>query len=240
MQFSESEINWLKNNFPELKFNQTNEEINGVLHFSASYDQQKDKVIFTPDKKDKTFIESSYKIKILFSSKHCFQIIDTEDIIRKSAKKKKINIDYIHINKGKYASACIAGPERFKELKEEFKKSDNKIKKTIYLAIQFFYHQTYVLKFKKEPWKGFSHGKKGIQEEIQDRKNNLYNEKKRYYKENISSELKSVLIKGKVGVNEKCPCGSGKKYKKCHYHEVQNTINFIGGWHLINLFNNKE
>ncbi|MFC1935150.1 SEC-C metal-binding domain-containing protein [Chloroflexota bacterium] len=21
---------------------------------------------------------------------------------------------------------------------------------------------------------------------------------------------------GKIGRNEKCPCGSGKKYKKCH------------------------
>ena len=106
MRFSESEINWLKNNFPELKFNQINEEINGVLHFSASYDQQKKKVIFAPNKKDKNFIESSYKIQILFSAKHCFQIIDTENAVRKSAKKKKINNDYIHVNKDK--SACIA------------------------------------------------------------------------------------------------------------------------------------
>ena len=125
-------------------------------------------------------------------------------------------------------------------MKEEIKKSDNKIEKIIYLAIQFFYHQTYVLNFKKEPWKGFSHGKKGIQEETQDKKNNLYKERKKYYKENISLELKNVLMKGKVGVNEKCPCGSKKKYKKCHYHKAQGAINAIGGWHLINSFNNKE
>jgi uncharacterized protein YecA (UPF0149 family) len=25
----------------------------------------------------------------------------------------------------------------------------------------------------------------------------------------------SVVNKGKIGRNERCPCGSGKKYKKC-------------------------
>lgn len=24
------------------------------------------------------------------------------------------------------------------------------------------------------------------------------------------------MVHGKIGRNERCPCGSGKKYKKCH------------------------
>jgi preprotein translocase subunit SecA len=28
--------------------------------------------------------------------------------------------------------------------------------------------------------------------------------------------LEKARAKGKVGVNEPCPCGSGKKYKRCH------------------------
>ncbi|GGW57123.1 hypothetical protein GCM10008111_11480 [Alishewanella tabrizica] len=33
---------------------------------------------------------------------------------------------------------------------------------------------------------------------------------------NPYSEVKTITKKPKVGVNEPCPCGSGKKYKKCH------------------------
>ena len=64
-----------------------------------------------------------------------------EDRIRKSAKKKNIKRDYIHVNTDK--SICIAGPERFKELKKEIQESENKFEKIIHIAIQFFYHQTY-------------------------------------------------------------------------------------------------
>jgi len=31
-----------------------------------------------------------------------------------------------------------------------------------------------------------------------------------------SSASKQVVAGKKVGRNEKCPCGSGKKYKHCH------------------------
>jgi uncharacterized protein YecA (UPF0149 family) len=31
-----------------------------------------------------------------------------------------------------------------------------------------------------------------------------------------SSKPQTVTNTGKVGRNDPCPCGSGKKYKKCH------------------------
>ena len=34
--------------------------------------------------------------------------------------------------------------------------------------------------------------------------------------ENIQAEIKNDKSEKKVGRNEKCPCGSGKKFKHCH------------------------
>ena len=34
--------------------------------------------------------------------------------------------------------------------------------------------------------------------------------------ENNKEEIKENKTEKKVGRNEKCPCGSGKKYKQCH------------------------
>jgi SEC-C motif len=31
-----------------------------------------------------------------------------------------------------------------------------------------------------------------------------------------TKKLPAAAVSGKIGRNEKCPCGSGKKYKKCH------------------------
>ena len=46
-----------------------------------------------------------------------------------------------------------------------------------------------------------------------------YNEDEKYTKFDVSdkldSHLKPIKAKRKIGRNEKCPCGSGKKYKKC-------------------------
>lgn len=42
--------------------------------------------------------------------------------------------------------------------------------------------------------------------------------------EAVSRTLKAgpyVRTTKKIGRNEKCPCGSGKKYKKCHMHARQ-------------------
>ena len=238
MQFSQLEIDWVAKNFPDLRFNKKTNEFTGCLRFSATYDEKQDKVIFDPEHRDKNFIKCDYVIKITFNAKYYFQIIDTDNKIKKSSKKKKIKNDYIHINEDR--SICLVGPQRFKELRKEIRKLDNKIEKIIYLAIQFFYHQTYVLKFNKEPWKGFIHGSRGIQQELQEQKQNLYTKKERYYNEQVSLKLKQILEKGKIKRNKKCPCGSDKKYKHCHYKEIQNIINTIGGFQLIKMFIQKK
>ncbi len=46
-----------------------------------------------------------------------------------------------------------------------------------------------------------------------------YNEEENYskidYSDEFYSSLEPIKAKRKIGRNEKCPCGSGKKYKKC-------------------------
>jgi len=46
-----------------------------------------------------------------------------------------------------------------------------------------------------------------------------YNEEERYpdidYSKQFDSNLKPIIVGSKIGRNEPCPCGSGKKYKKC-------------------------
>ena len=46
---------------------------------------------------------------------------------------------------------------------------------------------------------------------------------------NVLSNRKSVVAEprqiAKVGRNERCPCGSGKKYKDCHLSEGETYLN---------------
>ena len=234
MQFSKLEIDWAKKSFPGLLLNRKTGEFKGMLQFSATHEKQTKNVIFNPDKKDENFIECCYRIRIVPHTEFGFQIIDVEDKIRKSAKRKTIDKDYIHVNADK--SICFAGQERFKELKKEIQESENRLEKVIHLAIQFFYHQSYVLQFEKEPWAGFPHGKRGIQKELKEKKQKLYEEKREYYNKQVPLELKKILEKEKVKPNEQCPCGSGKKCKRCHYGKIQDVVNFIGGYHFIKDF----
>ena len=233
MFFRKHEINWLKEHFPNLKIDQEFWEINGTLDFTASYDAKQDKVILDCENYNNNTITGNYKIKIKFSTEEYFKIFDVENVIENFSKKKNIPRNYIHFSPDR--SACIAGPIRWNEIKKDIKNSNNRVEKIIYLAIQFFYHQTYVLKFKKEPWKGFSHGQKGAYEEKIAKQRDLISKSKHYYDTKIPLDIKCML-KNKPNKNDQCPCGSGKKYKKCHLHQVEKHLISVGGRRTINLF----
>jgi len=64
-------------------------------------------------------------------------------------------------------------------------------------------------------------GQKSIDEERRKRIDEQYEERKRLKKLQEEEELK---YKG-VGRNDDCPCGSGKKYKKCCLIRIQNITN---------------
>jgi preprotein translocase subunit SecA len=43
-----------------------------------------------------------------------------------------------------------------------------------------------------------------------------YEEDNEYYEQNEPVKQEPVRVGPKVGRNDPCPCGSGKKYKNCH------------------------
>lgn len=45
--------------------------------------------------------------------------------------------------------------------------------------------------------------------------NNIFDEEKRKHIKKEFNKSKQVIVGEKVGRNDPCPCGSGKKYKKC-------------------------
>ena len=72
-------------------------------------------------------------------------------------------------------------------------------------VIPFFYRLSYVEKFgtdisSNDHWEEYSHGDEGIKE---------------YFAEMIN------YAKSNFGRNDLCPCGSGKKYKRCHFNDVE-------------------
>jgi hypothetical protein len=36
-----------------------------------------------------------------------------------------------------------------------------------------------------------------------------------------------------VGRNDPCPCGSGKKFKDCHYREIQKSQHTVAGDQVV-------
>ena len=73
------------------------------------------------------------------------------------------------------------------------------------LVIPFFYRLSYVdlhglKKARRNLWGEYSHGDAGYEE--------------------YERELFNIAIQ-MPGINTPCPCGSGKKYKRCHLDEVE-------------------
>ena len=59
-----------------------------------------------------------------------------------------------------------------------------------------------------------SSGQLYSEEQIKDLKKLLNKEQLLNFKQ-VKNVLPEQLVKMKIGRNEKCPCGSGKKFKKC-------------------------
>ena len=73
------------------------------------------------------------------------------------------------------------------------------------LVIPFFYRLSYTEKFgiaasRNDLWGEYSHDEEGLTEYL--------------------TEI-SIFAKQNPGRNDLCPCGSGKKFKKCHIDDVE-------------------
>ena len=201
MKLSENEINWLKRNFLNLKYDEKSEKITGELDFCAAYDNESRKVIIG-NSLDKT----EFLIQDVFEIEICLNEIDMNgwpkvyEVGKRYCKiAQEQNIDIIDLHIYPEDHNCCLG----------IKHADNhplRIEPFFHeRVIPFFYRLAYVEKFgiekvRNDNWEEYSHGDKGIKE---------YLAEVLYY------------LRCDFGRNDMCPCNSGKKFKKCHFNAVE-------------------
>ena len=201
MKITDKEIEWLGLHFPNLQYEEDSQKIAGELDFCAAYDSESGKVIVgdTARKEDR-FIRDVFEIEI------CLKILDTNgwprvyevgDRHRQIAKKWNIEIIDLHVSSDD--GMCCLG------IKYGDKRNFSIRSFLPELVIPFFYRLSYTEKFgiaasRNDLWGEYSHGEKGRWEYL--------------------TEISNFAGQN-PGRNDLCPCGSGKKYKKCHLDEVE-------------------
>ena len=201
MKISESEIIWLKSEFPNLQYDVKSQKIAGELDFCATYDTESGKVIIgiSPE-------ETEYLIRDVFEVEICLDILDGNGWAkvyevggRRYVIANKCNVPIIDLHFYTDDDACCLG------LGFRNNRSFH-IKGFIHeLVIPFFYRLSYTEKFgidacRNNLWGEYSHDIEGLRE---------HEAEILYYAQRS------------VGRNELCPCKNGKKYKNCHFNEVE-------------------
>ena len=201
MKITESDIKWLELHYPNLHYESNSQKVLGELDFCAEYDDVSDILIIRGNATDpRRFLCDVFEIEI------CLGTIDGNGwpIVyevggRRRAITKKLNVDSIDLHFYSVNAACCLGL-KFKDNRHLGLR--NFLEK---LVIPFFYRLAYTDKFgiaasQNDLWGEYSHGEEGPRE----------------YRTEISNYAKQ-----NPGRNGLCPCGSGRKYKKCHLSEVE-------------------
>lgn len=207
MKITDSDIRWLSLHFPNLYYDADSHKILGELDFCAVYDQESGKVAIA-----NLTEETDFLIQDVFEVEICLGDLDGNGWPRvfevggkylRIAKKCEAPIIDLHIYP--HNRACCLG----------LKYTDSQqlcIEDFLHeLVIPFFYRLSYTDKFgidraRKDLWGEYLHGDIGPIEhflEIMD------------------------IDRHNPGRNDRCPCGSGKKYKKCHLGEVESLQNSL-------------
>ena len=201
MKMTDSDITWLESCFPNLQYEADTQKIVGELDFCAAYNRALGKVIvYCSGRTVDRFIRDVFEIVI------CLSIPDEngwpkvyEVGGRHSKIATKCNVANTDLHFNAHDGSCCLGlkfkDSRSLSIREFLEK----------LVIPFFYRLSYTESFGIAPsrndlWDEYSHGAEG---ELEHR-----------------TEI-SKFAKLNLGRNDLCPCGSGKKYKKCHLDEVE-------------------
>ena len=209
MKISDSDLNWLKANFPNLQYDEKSQKIKGEFDFCAAYDDESQKVII-----GNLVDGTDFLIRDVFEVEICLDDLDMNGWPKvyevgkrhcEIAKKCNVEIADLHINPED--NTCCLG----------IKRPENRtfsIKSFIYeRIIPFLYRLSYVEKFgidvsRNDRWKEYSHSEEGMKE---------------YLAEMIN------YARSNPGRNSLCPCNSGRKYKKCHFNDVEPLKRYLNG-----------
>lgn len=208
MRLSTRDIEWLGIFFPNLSYKPDDQKIVGELDFRACYDSKTnlvriERLTFDESiRENETFVSDVFEIEILLDDRlidvngwpKVYEIAGRCETI---AKKYGVSVVDLHVYLEDHA--CCLGirysPERSLTI-ERFIDS---------LVIPFFYRLAYtdrrgVEAAQNDLWGEYSHGREG-------------------HLEHQREMLR--IAQQNPGRNEQCPCGSGKKYKKCCLDEVR-------------------
>ena len=201
MKITDKEIKWLELYFPTLQYEADSQKIVGELDFCAAYDNESKKLKINDGlRKVNRLICDVFEIEI------CLSILDGNgwpkvyEIGRRHRQiAKKHNVKIIDLHFYSDDDACCLGlqfPDNRSLSVRGFLEQ---------LVIPFFYQLSYIEKFgiaasRNDLWGEYSHDKQGLTEYL--------------------TEI-SISAKQNPGRNDLCPCGSGKKYKRCHQDAVE-------------------
>ena len=201
MKITDKEIKWLELYFPNLQYETDSQKIIGELDFCAAYDNKLGKLVIDDRvRKANRLICDVFEIEIYLGIPDrngwpkVYEVGGRHHQIA-----KKCNVETIDLHFYSDDDACCLG----------LKFPDNRnlsIRGFLEeLVIPFFYQLSYTEKFgiaasRNDLWGEYSHGEAGPRE----------------YRTEISN-----FAKRNPGRNDLCPCGSGKKYKRCHLGEVE-------------------
>ncbi len=207
MRITDSDIRWLRLHFPNLYYDADSHKILGELDFRAVYDQVSGKVTIAGLAEETDFlIQDVFEIEIYVDDLDMNgwpKVFEVGGKYRRIAEKCEVPIIDLHIYPHNHA-CCLGLKYRDNQRLciEDFLDE---------LVIPFFYRLSYTDKFgidraRRDLWGEYSHGDKG----------------------QIEHFLEIVdIARHNPGRNDPCPCGSGKKYKKCHLGEVESLKNSL-------------
>ena len=207
MKITDSDVEWLKSNFPNLYYEASSQKILGELDFCAVYDQESGKVTISNLTEATDFlIQDVFEIDIYLDDLDMNgwpKVFEVGGKYHRIAEKCEVPIIDLHIYP--HNRACCLGLK--------YRDSQRLCIKDFLdeLVIPFFYRLSYTDKFgidraRKDLWGEYSHGPKGQIEhflEIMD------------------------IVRRDPGRNAPCPCGSDKKYKRCHLSQVESLQNSL-------------
>ena len=201
MKLESKEIRWLAKRCPGLAHDVESNTLVGELSFCASFEQSTGKLYLgnKADKLSPSFLCDAFSIRIDLDScgsEGWPRVFETGGRSLAIAKREEVGVIDLHFYEdGGCCLSLRAVPERSFRI-------DRFVSE---LVIPFFYRLSYIdvhglNEARRNLWGEYSHGDAGHKE--------------------YETELFNIAIQ-MPGRNALCPCGSGRKYKRCHLDEVE-------------------
>ena len=185
IQLTKSDVHFASSRLFYLEGGADSQILEGTISFRCWFD--KEKSLLEHNSAKVNALEDVYFIRINFNEQDDWGLPKVYEIgnkIKNHASQKSVELSDLHVNTGGDCCLGIFHDYEWKGILDFF---DKKI-------ISFFYWQTHYRVYGEEPWIGYSHGSKGIEEAM--------------------TLVPSQAGKGR-NRNMICECRSGKKYKNC-------------------------